>query len=447
METNKESDSKEDSVIEAKPAIRFLASTDFKKEKFHGFYKHIQKTIVADSSVDDIEENQNFNEEIDNDEEDPKFLFEEVLDELGHVPVKEEVVSVVKKVYKSYDENSAGDETEDSECNAQEIPDDEVEDEALKVVPEFNFDMKSSICSHVIQRSGTLEKEEIIDSNTTSEEDEAEDDEKGGFGKFTSVSPDEKKMSHGFSEESDVAVSELDYYKIRHEMEFVEKNQFHLKLSSVTLTKFMGAMKSERKFFIPQIKIIKPRDAENDNDTDHEEIVCLESDLMTKEEFLEAHETNYDLTKNQVIFQESHSFSEKSDEESEDEETESIRESIESETEMTDVVFNKYNLPEGIVHTPGCRFFVASTLLTEDIDMIIENTDDDKDDHDKSGQYEDHSEFEKSVITEIADTDYTDEDIITDLEGEDPAKIDMTVIKNTLSPRGRKIKKKRTKKQ
>ena len=80
--------------------------------------------------------------------------------------------------------------------------------------------------------------------------------------------------------------------------------------------------------------------------------------------------------RNQVIFQESHSFSEKSDEESEDEETESIRESIESETEMTDVVFNKYNLPEGIVHTPGCRFFVASTLLTEDIDMIIENTDD-----------------------------------------------------------------------
>ena len=64
METNKESDSKEDSVIEAKPAIRFLASTDFKKEKFHGFYKHIQKTIVADSSVDDVEENQNFNEKV-----------------------------------------------------------------------------------------------------------------------------------------------------------------------------------------------------------------------------------------------------------------------------------------------------------------------------------------------------------------------------------------------
>ena len=73
--------------------------------------------------------------------------------------------------------------------------------------------------------------------------------------------------------------------------------------TSKPATKFMGTMKSERKFFIPQIKIIKPRDAENDNDTDHEEIVCLESDLMTKEEFLEAHETNYDLTKNQVIFQ------------------------------------------------------------------------------------------------------------------------------------------------
>ena len=85
METNSDSDSKEDSVIEAKASVRFQA--DFKKEKFKGFYSNTQKTIIGESSIDEQEENQTLKEDKDKNEDDPQFLFEEIMDELTKVPV------------------------------------------------------------------------------------------------------------------------------------------------------------------------------------------------------------------------------------------------------------------------------------------------------------------------------------------------------------------------
>ena len=104
METNSDSDSKEDSVIEAKASVRFQA--DFKKEKFKGFYSNTQKTIIGES-VDEKEENQMLKEDKDKNEDDPQFLFEEILDELTKVPVPvEKEIAVNKKIFKSYEDNS-----------------------------------------------------------------------------------------------------------------------------------------------------------------------------------------------------------------------------------------------------------------------------------------------------------------------------------------------------
>ena len=97
METNSDSDSKADSVIEAKHSVRFQA--DFRKEKFKGFYSNTQKTIIGESSIDEFEENQKLKEEKDEIEDDPQFLFEEVLDEItkNPGPVKKEIAVTKKK--------------------------------------------------------------------------------------------------------------------------------------------------------------------------------------------------------------------------------------------------------------------------------------------------------------------------------------------------------------
>ena len=380
METNSDSDSKADSVIEAKHSVRFQA--DFRKEKFKGFYSNTQKTIIGESSIDEFEENQKLKEEKDEIEDDPQFLFEEVLDELtkNPGPVKKEI-AVTKKIFKGYEDNSAGDDTEDSECSGQEHLDGHVEDETLQQHPEFQIDQKDTNVSHVIQRSWTLEEtEETKNINTSSEEEE--DDEEQGSKKLSMVK-EEERLTYGSSEESDVAVSDLDYYKIRHETEFVEENQFRLKPSTITLNQSMDGRKTgERRCSIPHIKVI--RNAEDDKDTDDEDISCLESDFMTKEEFLEAHKNNYDLTKKQVALVVSYSFSEKSDETPDDEVTE-----YDSDSEMTDED-DQINLHEGIIHSPGCRFAVTST---KDVDIFIEAAE--SDDYDNVVL----SEFEKSAVT------------------------------------------------
>ena len=440
METNSDSDSKEDSVIEAKASVKFQA--DFKKEKFKGFYSNTQKTIIGES-VDEKEENQMLKEDKDKNEDDPQFLFEEILDELTKVPVPvEKEIAVTKKIFKSYEDNSAGDETEDSECSGQEQLDGHCEDETLHQHPEFQFDQKDNV-SHVTQRTGTLEEtEETKNINTSSEEEE--DDEDQGSRKLSFIK-EEGKMTYGSSEESDVAVGDLDYYKIRHETEFVEENQFRLKPSTITLNQSMDGRKTgERRCSIPHIKVI--RNAEDDMDTDDEDISCLESDFMTKEEFFEAHKTNYDLTKKQVALVVSYSFSEKSDETPDDDD-----EVTEYDSDITDED-DQINLPEEFVHSPGCRFSVTST---KDVNIHIETTESDNYDN------VDHSEFEKSTITEMDDTDHTEEDPLTDME-EDNSKGEnlavtksnlgkdinqLHVINKTLSPRVKKNKKKRNRRQ
>ena len=455
METNSDSDSKEDSVIEAKPSVSFQDA--FRKEKFKGFYSNTQKTILCESSMDEYEEKQKLTEENGGEEDDPQFLFEEVLDELNNipVPVKKDVgVGVTKKIFKSYEDNSAGDETEDSECSGQEHLDDRVENEALQQHPEVNIDQKDTHVSHIIQRSFSLEtnKEETGNNDTSSEEDE-DDEEPGSEG--LSIVKEEENLSDGSSEESDVVVSDLDYYKIRHETEFVEENKFRLKPSTITLTQSMDGRKTaQRRCSIPYIKVIKPRNDEDDNDTDDEDISCKEDDFMTKEEFFEAHKTDFDLTKKQVKLVVSHSFYERSDEETDDDEnTESIRESVESDSEITDED-SMMDFLEGIVHSPGCRFAVTTLKNIS----IIDTSKDENNDY----EYIDHSEIEKSAITEMDDTDHTEEDLLTDMEEDNSRGVRMTVTtkhqegkcnnqldvnNKTISPRVKKNKKKKNKRQ
>ena len=425
METNSDSDSKEDSVIEKSDVNDSKVQ---KIEKFKAFCK-TQKTICADSSVDD-EATENKSDEVadadaDNESE-AKFLFEEVLDELK-LPASAEDKNqnwVVMKTLKTvtYEKDDGKDSTENSECSG----DDNVSTENYLDKPEIIVNFNASSVSHVVQRNESnieeLENENSINEqnqNTSEDEDSAVNLSNQGDGE----NEDEQSIQRSDTEESDIMVSDLDYYKIRHETEVVEDHQFCVSITDVQLyTNYKNEPISVKRYSVPHINIMKPKD----NDTSDEEINCLDSDFMTREEFMDAHRTNYDLPRKQLTLMVSHSFSEKTDDDSDQESTESLKESIESDSldelgsEEDEQTFNEIEHSPGcvnrtrVLHSRDCKFmtFIKGLHCNNVEDMIIEKEVGDETDC--------PSETEKSAAVEMTDTDHTNEEILSDDESKKP---------------------------
>ena len=425
MESYSDSDSKEDSVIEKSDVNDSKVQ---KKEKFKAFCK-TQKTICADSSVDD-EATENKSDEVadadaDNESE-AKFLFEEVLDELK-LPASAEDKNqnwVVMKTLKTvtYEKDDGKDSTENSECSG----DDNVSTENYLDKPEIIVNFNASSVSHVVQRNeSNIEEQEnetsVIEQNqnTSEDEDSAVNLSNQGDGE----NEDEQSIQRSDTEESDIMVSDLDYYKIRHETEVVEDHQFCVSITDVQLyTNYKNEPISVKRYSVPHINIMKPKDT----DTSDEEISCLDSDFMTREEFMDAHRTNYDLPRKQLSLMVSHSFSEKTDDDSDQESTESLKESIESDSldelgsEEDEQTFNEIEHSPGcvnrtrVLHSRDCKFmtFIKGLHCNNDEDIIIE----------KEVGYETDcpSETEKSAAVEMTDTDHTNEEILSDDESKKP---------------------------
>ena len=425
MESYSDSDSKEDSVIEKSDVNDSKVQ---KKEKFKAFCK-TQKTICADSSVDD-EATENKSDEVadadaDNESE-AKFLFEEVLDELK-LPASAEDKNqnwVVMKTLKTvtYEKDDGKDSTENSECSG----DDNVSTENYLDKPEIIVNFNASSVSHVVQRNESnieeLENENSINEqnqNTSEDEDSAVNLSNQG----DRENEDEQSIQRSDTEESDIMVSDLDYYKIRHETEVVEDHQFCVSITDVQLyTNYKNEPISVKRYSVPHINIMKPKDT----DTSDEEISCLDSDFMTREEFMDAHRTNYDLPRKQLSLMVSHSFSEKTDDDSDQESTESLKESIESDSldelgsEEDEQTFNEIEHSLGcvnrtrVLHSRDCKFmtFIKGLHCNNDEDMIIEKEVGDETDC--------PSETEKSAAVEMTDTDHTNEEILSDDESKKP---------------------------
>ena len=425
MESYSDSDSKEDSVIEKSDVNDSKVQ---KKEKFKAFCK-TQKTICADSSVDDEATEDKSDEVADadaDDESEAKFLFEEVLDELK-LPASAEDKNqnwVVMKTLKTvtYEKDDGKDSTENSECSG----DDNVSTENYLDKPEIIVNFNASSVSHVVQRNesniGEQENETSVieqNQNTSEDEDSAVNLSNQGDGE----NADEQSIQRSDTEESDIMVSDLDYYKIRHETEVVEDHQFCVSITDVQLyTNYKNEPIPVRRYSVPHINIMKPKDT----DTSDEEISCLDSDFMTREEFMDAHRTNYDLPRKQLSLMVSHSFSEKTDDDSDQESTESLKESIESDSldelgsEEDEQTFNEIEHSPGcvnstrVLHSRDCKFmtFIKGLHCNNDEDIIIEK--------EVGNETDCPSETEKSAAVEMTDTDHTNEEILSDNESKKP---------------------------
>ena len=464
MDSLSDSDSKEDSVIETLPSgsVRFdikepkkdINNVDVQekksfinKDKFKGFYK-TQKTIInesGDSIGDNLDETKNVAEVF---EDETKFYFEEVLEELAS-PISRMKKSHVKLKVKVHDASGSDDATENSEVSVNEK--DRIAISKDHENPGIDADIKMSI-STISQKTQT-DNAEIDHLNVeveTSEDEVSEiisDVPSSTLElKITPSSSSSKSflMLRSESQESELTVSDLDYYKIRHETQVKEDVQFCLSQSSVKLscmTNIEGRSNYRRS--LPCIKMVDIRDKnflnlDDGDDTSDEDFSCLESDFMTKEEFIEAHKTNIDLTKKVSKLKVSHSVSEKDEEDSDVESTESMRETFsvsemsDDSLNMDDPVTNSEEMNDSLAensieHSPGCVHYVKSkqkqqfmTLISaldtfKEVDFTKGNS---------NAEEESFSGIEVTNVIEMNENENTDGEDLTDLEE------DIATVKN-----------------
>ncbi len=171
------------------------------------------------------------------------------------------------------------------------------------------------------------------------------------------------------TEESDIEVTEMDYYRIRHAQDQQQANrsnvEFSLSWSPIKKCEsspfrrnsLVNNIRSFNSVNVPKYQSKDIPDGYNYSndgyDTDGEDVPCQEDDFMTMEEFLVAHDTNFDLEKGKgeskiKIRQDSILQTEVDNEElDEDEDTESIRENLHStDNEMEEDVSEATDISE-----------------------------------------------------------------------------------------------------
>lgn len=157
----------------------------------------------------------------------------------------------------------------------------------------------------------------------------------------------EEEEEEAVTDESDVEVTGMDYYKIRHQAETPITTEYSLTWSP----KRFKAIREEDVPVIPKnVRGLKlpnypsidiPSNFELDDHNDEEEIPCKEEDFMTLDDFLEAHRTDYELCKeeskvNMCIPPQDEDVGDEAD-------TESIRESIVSDSSTRDDIDDEYD--------------------------------------------------------------------------------------------------------
>ena len=441
MDSLSDSDSKDDSVIESVPMSTVKCVNDVvtedkeipnvqKKEKFKSFY-HTQKTICAESNSNSLDfDGQNMMKESEdlNDEEEeddnPKLFFEEVLEDLAFPIIPKIRIKRLSKRKKD-SPHSDDDSTDHSELHLNEKEKAEILDNHEK--PSINASLEPCV-SHVTQKNKEYDAMDCLDVGRNTSEDEVSEilsdvphppkAVKNGLPR-----KGQKKLARSMTVESDIVVSDLDYYKIRHETKVNDGTEFSLATTNQYIKTSNSKGKSNGIYHctIPCIKIVDISNGTNGqdkNDTSDEDVPCTESDFMSKSEFMEAHKANLDLSRKESRLQVSHSLTEKSDSESDGEITESLRENLDSDDSLSNIESDyEENLPEHsadcvetkkIQHSEDCKFmnFIKSfdTYNDEDLNIV--------DDEPASSQKIEDEEEDDFEYTNAV----TDEDEISELE-------------------------------
>jgi hypothetical protein len=159
------------------------------------------------------------------------------------------------------------------------------------------------------------------------------------------ISDNEDVEEEAATDESDVEVTGMDYYKIRHQADRPVTTEYSLtwspkKFKSVR-EEFLPSFPVKRNLKLPNYPSIDiPNNFKLDDINDEEEIPCKEEDFMTLDEFLEAHVTDFELSKEESKVNISVPLQD--EDVGEEADTESLRESIMSDSSTQDDIDDDY---------------------------------------------------------------------------------------------------------
>ena len=369
-----------------------------RKEQFQGFYK-TQLTIAVDSTNSSMEIENQSEQKNDNDLpvkcENRNFSFEELT-----------IPKIVENCVLPEDVENLEDE------------EDNKEDNTTTVIHESNKEVEIDSSSTANDTSEDEISEIFIDTELLNKRE--------SVGLAT--------LRGSISEESLVSVSDIDYYKIRHETHFHQERRISLVLSPYNLiTKIKSfddgdEMTPYHHPSIPYVKVLEADDLGDDGgETSDEDFNCHESDFMTLEEFMEAYKTNVDLDKNDVNLKISHSVhhgQKYEDLDMEAPKTESLKDS-DSERDIDTDEENVHHSAdcvkvereereereEKVEHSEDCKYRKGDAFYTgQHIDIQAEPQLQDEE--------EDLSDHEKTCTSELNEVgpEMTDEELISDIE-------------------------------
>ena len=297
-----------------------------------------------------------------------------------------------------------------------------------------NFSFEELTIPKIVENCLESNKEVEIDSSSTAN-DTSEDEISEIFIDTELLNKRESvglaTLRGSISEESLVSVSDIDYYKIRHETHFHQERRISLVLSPYNLiTKIKSfddgdEMTPYHHPSIPCVKVLEADDLGDDGgETSDEDFNCHESDFMTLEEFMEAYKTNVDLDKNDVNLKISHSVhhgQKYEDLDMEAPKTESLKDSDSERDIDTDeenvhhsadcVKMEREEREEKVEHSEDCKYRKGDAFYTgQHIDIQAEPQLQDEE--------EDLSDHEKTCTSELNEVgpEMTDEELISDIE-------------------------------
>ena len=161
------------------------------------------------------------------------------------------------------------------------------------------------------------------------------------------MSDNEEAEEEAVTDESDVEVTGMDYYKIRHQADRPVTTEYSLswspkKFKAIREELVPNIPRNQKGLKLPNYPSIDiPSNFKLDDCNDEEDIPCKEEDFMSLDDFLEAHRTDFELSKEESKI--NISVPPPEEDTGEEADTESLRESILSDSSTRDDVDDDYD--------------------------------------------------------------------------------------------------------
>jgi hypothetical protein len=309
-----------------------------RKAQFRGFYVQ-QMTLVQTDSTDSLLSRA--------DQEMEKIADEAKVEVSGEVKIPAIVEDLVSK---SDEENEA--QEEDTECSEVKV-NHGIQDlhlDSLDVVYDTSDEDLSEIGVDKVSPKPAKSRLRISLKNLGDSDDEKGSDDSvltPAKNMINRMHDNEDEDEEAVTDESDVEVTGMDYYKIRHQAETPVTTEYSLswspkKFKAIREDTALQVPKNQRGLMLPNYPSVDiPSNFELDDHNDEEEIPCKEDDFMTMDDFMDAYRTDYELGKEESKVKISIPAPE--DDVGEEADTESLRESIISDSSTRDDVDDDYD--------------------------------------------------------------------------------------------------------